>query len=41
MIIFIDESGIHRKDGKSAVALVYVVVKNLENIEHYGLLELV
>jgi len=34
MIIFIDESGIHRKDGKSAVALVYVVVKNLENIEH-------
>lgn len=33
MIIFIDESGIHRKDGKSLVALVYVVVNNLENIE--------
>lgn len=34
MIIFIDESGIHRRDGKSSVALVYVVVNNLENLEH-------
>jgi hypothetical protein len=33
MLVFIDESGIHKKDGKSSVVLVYVVVDNVENIE--------
>ena len=31
--IFIDESGIHQKNGKSSVALVYVSVENLELLE--------
>ncbi len=33
MIISIDESGTHKQDGKSVIALVYVVVKNLEATE--------
>jgi len=33
MLVFIDESGIHKKDGKSSVVLVYVVMDNVENIE--------
>ena len=33
MIIFIDESGVHKKDGKSSVVLVYVRIENVENIE--------
>ena len=33
MLIFVDESGVHKKDGKSSVALVYVMVKDIENIE--------
>ena len=33
MLVFIDESGVHKRDGQSSVALVYVVVKDLENIE--------
>ena len=33
MYIFIDESGVHKKDGKSSVALVYVMVKDIEDIE--------
>lgn len=31
--IFIDESGIHQKNGKSSVVLVYVSVENLELLE--------
>lgn len=30
MYIFIDESGIHKQDGRSTTALVYVKVQNLE-----------
>ena len=33
MIISIDESGIHKQDGKSVIALVYVSVKDLEITE--------
>src|SRR6266496_1713903 len=33
MIISIDESGIHKQDGKSVIALVYVAVKDLEATE--------
>ena len=33
MLVFIDESGIHKKTGKSSVALVYVMVENAENVE--------
>jgi len=33
MIIFIDESGVHKQDGKSSVALVYVMVDDVEKIE--------
>lgn len=32
-MIFIDELGVHRKDGKSSVVLVYIMVENLENIQ--------
>ena len=31
--IFIDESGVHRKDGQSTVVLVYIVTEDMENIE--------
>ena len=30
MYIFIDESGIHKQDGKSTTALVYVKIENME-----------
>ena len=33
MLIFIDESGIHKKDSNSSVVLVYVMVEDIENIE--------
>ncbi|MBU4338297.1 DUF3800 domain-containing protein [Patescibacteria group bacterium] len=33
MLIFVDESGIHKKTGKSSVALVYVMVEDIENVE--------
>ncbi len=33
MLIFIDESGVHKKDGQSSVALVYVMIEDIENIE--------
>lgn len=33
MLIFIDESGIHKNIGKSSVALVYVMVEDMENVE--------
>jgi hypothetical protein len=33
MIISIDESGIHKQDGKSVIALVYIEVKDLEATE--------
>lgn len=33
MIISIDESGTHKQDGKSVIALVYVAVKDLEVTE--------
>ena len=33
MLIFIDESGIHKKDGISSVALVYVMVEDIEDVE--------
>ena len=31
--IFIDESGVHKKDDKSSVALVYVMTRDVESIE--------
>lgn len=33
MYIFIDESGIHKQDGKSTTALVYVKVEHFEEID--------
>lgn len=33
MIVFIDESGIHKQTGHSTTAVVYVEIKNLEKIE--------
>ena len=33
MIVYIDESGIHKQDGKSVVALVYVVDGDREELE--------
>lgn len=33
MLIFIDESGVHKQDGKSSVALVYVMVDDAEKLE--------
>ena len=33
MIVFIDESGVHKKDGKSSVVLVYIMVKDAESVE--------
>ena len=33
MVIFIDESGIHKQTGHSTTAVVYVEVKNLEKFE--------
>lgn len=33
MLIFIDESGVHKKMGKSSVALVYVMVEDAESVE--------
>lgn len=33
MIISIDESGTHKQDGKSVIALVYIAVKDLEATE--------
>ena len=33
MNIFIDESGIHKQDGKSTTALVYVQVEHLEKLD--------
>jgi len=32
-MIFIDESGVHKQEGKSSVVLVYVLVDNVENLE--------
>ncbi|MFA6304605.1 MAG: DUF3800 domain-containing protein [Patescibacteria group bacterium] len=34
MYIFIDESGIHKPSGKSAVALVYIEVENLDKLNN-------
>ena len=34
MIIFIDESGIHKHRGHSTSAVVYVEVKNLESFKN-------
>jgi hypothetical protein len=39
MLIFIDESGIHKTKDHSCVALVYIEIKNIENIEK-GILDL-
>ena len=33
MIVFIDESGIHKQTGHSTTAVVYVEIKNLERVE--------
>jgi len=33
MLIFIDESGVHKNTEKSSVALVYVMVEDIENVE--------
>ena len=33
MYVFIDESGIHKQDGKSTTALVYVQVEHLEKLD--------
>lgn len=33
MIIFVDESGVHKQKGKSSVVLVYVMVENVEKLE--------
>jgi hypothetical protein len=33
MLIFIDESGVHKQDGKSSVVLVYVTIENKDTIE--------
>lgn len=33
MVIFIDESGIHKQTGHSTASVVYVEVKNLEKFE--------
>ena len=33
MYIFIDESGVHKQDGNSALALVYVMVENIEKLD--------
>ena len=33
MLIFIDESGIHKKEKHSVIAFVYVCVKDTENLE--------
>ena len=33
MLIFIDESGVHKQDGKSSVVLVYVMVDDVEKLE--------
>ena len=33
MLIFIDESGIHKKEKHSVIVLVYVCVENIENLE--------
>jgi len=32
MLVFIDESGVHKRDGQSSVVLVCVVIKDLENL---------
>lgn len=34
MVIFIDESGIHKQTGHSTASVVYVEVKNLEKFEN-------
>lgn len=34
MVIFIDESGIHKQTGHSTASVVYVEVNNLEKFEH-------
>lgn len=33
MVVFIDESGIHKQTGHSTTAVVYVEVRNLEKFE--------
>jgi hypothetical protein len=33
MLVFIDESGVHNGDGQTATALVYVEVKNAQNLD--------
>ncbi len=33
MLVFIDESGIHKQDGQSATALVYVGVEYVDNLD--------
>jgi len=33
MIVFIDESGIHKQTGHSTTAVVYIAVKNLDRVE--------
>jgi len=33
MLVFIDESGIHKHEGKSSVVLVYVTIEDVENID--------
>ena len=33
MYIFLDESGVHKQEGKSSIALVYLSVKNLSSLE--------
>lgn len=34
MVIFIDESGIHKRVGHSTMAVVYVEIRNLENFQN-------
>ncbi len=33
MYIFIDESGVHKQSGKSSVVMIYVLVKEVKNLE--------
>jgi len=33
MYIFIDESGVHKKEGKSSIALVYLSTENISSLE--------
>src|SRR3989344_126746 len=33
MFVYIDESGVHQQDGKSAIALVYVITENSDELD--------